>query len=245
MFNHLNQENGLNGQALSPPRSEDFQNIEESYKQHLSSTYESWKALSDKRKQEAWLFECAKAFARKQEKCEEMGRRLDNAEQEIRHLRYQIAQQNQNAPNVPRLGPNTLRLPPGIVNHLPSESGSWDYEGLLAKWKARIQASRNVQYELPSNPAHLNNINGIDNGFSIKQIDNHANGDGMHQPDEDEDLVDAPGDDDDMHLEKGILDPSLRSSDIDGEGTNSRGRLNNPNEYSDPGIEDRGMDLRK
>ena len=242
---HQNQQNGTNGISASPTSIDEFHQIDESYKRHLSSAYESWKALPDRKKQETWSSECAKAYARKGERYQEIKRTLENSEQEIRHLRFQITQLKKNPSYALAVGPNALRLSPETTNYLPTESGTWEYEALLRKWKGRIKASRDMQYELPppwssDNPSDLSNS--LRNDACLPdQPQSHLNGDGVPQNDADEDLADALGEEDDMHLDDGVLDPTLSHHNVVG----GRARIGqNSSEYDDPGIGDEDKDLR-
>ncbi|MCJ1223986.1 hypothetical protein MMC12_000629 [Toensbergia leucococca] len=142
-----------------------------------------------------------------------------------------------------------------IANATPTEDNellSWDFDRLLWKWKSRLQSDRAAtQQALPStaptppnwhlSPTALNpppRLNGTSSSFSPQQqrdhhsqsthepsIDNKRNGD-VEVDVEDEDLADAPCDEDELGdgangvvaavggvMERGMLDPDLRGEE--------------------------------
>lgn len=194
-----------------------------------------------------WLLECAKAFTREEERHKETRRKLDLAEQEIQHLRSLLAQQTRQHPELLAFGPNTLPISRETAEYLPTPPGSWNYEILLAKWNGRIQSSRNTQHHLPApwataTPSRLNNDHTNDSVY-LTEKQSHENNDERPPSDEDEDLADAPGDEDDMAMEKGVLDPSLRANEVDGEGQAGGRMLLGLREYAEPGERERRMDM--
>lgn len=240
-----NQSNGTNGHSQNHFDQDSLGEVEETYFQHLSSTYESWKALPDKHKQEIWRAECAKAFAREQEKHKETTSKLELAEQEIQHLRAQLSQRSPYDPGSDySLFPNsTLPISRATSSQLPNPA-TWNSESLISTWRARIQHQRSVQQPLPppspwatATPPNLNNSDHRTNGTMPLPHPDRSSGqhrqDKEHDPpsDDDEDLADAPGDEDtfgqeqELEMERGVLDPDLRGGersggggDVDGEG---------------------------
>lgn len=233
--NQIIQSNGINGHSQD---SESMGEVEEKYYQHLTSVYEGWKGLTEKQKQESWRTECAKAFAREQEKHKQTKCSLELAEQEIQHLRSQLAQRNSydHSTEYSNFGTSTLPLSRETTKTLPDLPS---YEALLSRWRTRLAHQRSVQNPLPppspwaiatppnQNTSHMN---------GTRQYPPPPLRDNQHQPDneqdqasdEDEDLADAPGDDDiseqqqQLGIDKGMLDPNLRDGDgvvdMDGEG---------------------------
>ncbi len=233
--NQIIQPNGTNGHMQD---SESKGEVEEKYYQHLTSVYETWKALPEKQKQELWRTECAKAFAREQEIHKQTKRSLEAAEQEIQHLRSQLAQRNpyDQSTEYTRFGVSTIPLSRETTKHLPDLPS---YEALLSRWRTRLAHQRSVQHPLPppspwatNTPPNPNNnykfMNGTHQYPPAPQRDDHQQPDKEQDQasDEDEDLADAPGDDDiseqqqQLGMDKGMLDPNLRDvdGDIDGEG---------------------------
>ncbi len=225
--NTNHQFNGSNGHEQEG--SDNFRKEAQQYKQHLSSVYEQWKVLSDKKKQDTWLLECAKALAREQERHKETKHQLHLAEQKVQLLCSQLSQ-NQRPPEFSAYIPSTFPISRETADHLPSPD-FFDYDTLLSKWKGRIQSTRSMQQPLPTHQRWTNtpapdSNNNHTNGTAYThthqgdQRDHYS--DGAESPsDEDEDLADAPGDEDDLdqhrRMNKDVLDPSLRDSDVDGE----------------------------
>lgn len=233
--NQIIQLNGTNGHSQD---SESIGEVEEKYYQHLTSVYETWKALSEKQRQESWRTECAKAFAHEQENHKQTKRSLELAEQEIQHLRSQLARGNSydHSTEYTRYGTSTLPLSRETTKHLPELPS---YEALLSRWRTQLAHQRSVQNPLPppspwatATPPNPNNnhMNGTHQYPPPPQRDHHQQPDNEQEQasDEDEDLADAPGDDDiseqqqQLGMDKGMLDPNLRDGDgigdIDGEG---------------------------
>ena len=234
--NQIIQPNGTNGHSQD---SEDIGEMEEKYYQHLTSVYETWKALPEKQRQESWRTECAKAFAREQEKHRQTKFSLELAEQEIQHLRSQLAQRNpyDHSTEYTRFGISALPLSRETTRYIPELPS---YEALLSRWRTRLAHQRSVQNPLPPpspwatatppNPTNNNHMNGHHHYPPPPQRDDHPQPDNEQDQasDEDEDLADAPGDDDiceqqqQLGMEKGMLDPTLRDGDgvedMDGEG---------------------------
>ena len=232
---HKSQRNATNGHlqdALGSDLNADIDN----YKKHITSAYEAWKAMSDKRKQELWSGECAKAFAREQERHKETKRRLDLAEQKIQFLQSQLEEKIQ-VPEAHMYPSTVLPLSRETTDQLPNPD-TFSYEGLLSKWKAKIKSTRSIQQPLPpaspwvaATPPILSNTQSNGTAYTTQ---NHQNrpylnptpGNGAEHAsdeDEDEDLADAPGDEDDLEqqqngMDRGLLDPTLANADMDGDG---------------------------
>ena len=237
--NQTIQSNGINGHSQDP---EGIGELEEKYYQHLITVYETWKGLPEKQRQESWRTECAKAFAREQEKHKQTIRSLEMAEQEIQHLRSQLTQRNpfDHSTEYTQFGTSALPISREMTKHLPDIPS---YEALLSRWRSRLAHQRSVQNPLPPpspwaiatppNPSNSNNhhMNGHHRYPLPPQRDDHQEPDHEQDQasDEDEDLADAPGDDDiseqqqqQLGMDKGMLDPNLRdgngAEDMDGEG---------------------------
>lgn len=255
--NHNHQLNGINGHVQERLGSDTCRKEAQEYKQHLSSVYDQWKILSDKKKQDTWLLECAKALTREQERHKETKHRLDLAEQKIQLLRSQLSQ-SQRPPEFSAYIPSALPISRETANYLPP-SDSFNYETLLAKWKGRIQSTRSMQQPLstPSPwanavPPNLNSnhTNGSAYAHTHRGDRRDRYNDGAEPPsDEDEDLADAPGDEDDLdphhRMNKDILDPNLRDGETDGNGQAGGRILMESREYDENGGENGGMDLRR
>jgi type II secretory pathway pseudopilin PulG len=209
------------------PRNE----VEEKYYQHLSIAFDAWKGLPEKQKQDRWREECAKAFARKQETHEETKRKLEFAEQEIQHLRSQLAQihQSEFSSYPSSMLPITRETAANLTN-----SQDWNFNTLISKHRQQLQSNRSIQHPLPAPSPwaaptpNMTNNNHTNGGPSYSQYPRGGdqrtphNEDHEVQSDEDEDLADAPGDEDDMGnqnppMDRGMLDPHLRDEDGSGE----------------------------
>lgn len=227
---HDQQTNGANGHSHEEPTSDSLADIEGKYKEHLSSAYDTWRVLSEKEKHHTWLLECAKAFTREQEAHRDTKRELDLAEQKLQLLRSQLGKTHK-SPEPVLYPPAILPISRETATQLPN-SGAWNHENLLRKWRSRIQSTRNMQLPLPppspwatATPPNLNSNHTNGGAYPHARSENrksHLQDDADAPSDEDEDLVDAPGDEDDLGqhggMSKGMLDPSLRDQDADGEG---------------------------
>ena len=234
--NQIIQPNGINGHSQDP---ESIGEVEERFYQHLTSVYESWRGLPEKQRQESWRTECAKAFAREQEKHKQTKRSLELAEQEIQHLRSQLAHKNpyDQSTEYTNFGISPLPLTRETTRNIPDLPS---YEALLSRWRTRLAHQRSVQIPLPppspwATATPLNptgkHMNGHHHYPPPPQRDDQPQPDHEQDQvsDEDEDLADAPGDDDiseqqqqQLGMDKGVLDPNLRDGDgvedLDGEG---------------------------
>lgn len=237
--NQVAQPNGTNGHLQDP---DCLGELEEKYYQHLTSVYESWRALPDKQRQDSWRTECAKALAREQEKHDQTKRSFELAEQEIQHLRSQLSPRNpyDHSTDYTHFGNPALALSRETTKHLPNLPS---YEALLSRWRTRVAHQRSRQYPLPppspwataSTPSsNKNHINGTHQYPPPPQRNNHQQPDSEQDQvsDEDEDLADAPGDDDiseqqqeQLGLDKGMLDPNLQDGDEVGDIEGKGGRV--------------------
>lgn len=206
---------------------------------HLATVYQTWKALSDMEKQDNWRFECQRAFTREKEKHKETRLKLDQAEQELQHLRDQFEQQgdSQRPTEFSRFPPATMPLSREALQALSEtdDLSGWNYEATILKWKARIQHERSAQQPLPPPPLStawppMPSAGPLANGTS-SHLQSHRNDQRVRRnntqtaehdhSDDDEDLVDALGDDDeempvpnhmgpDALMDRRVLDPDLR-----------------------------------
>lgn len=230
--------NGVDGYTMQNQQSIENDVGKEAYLKHLGSIYQIWKSHPEKHKSETWRLELQKALVREQESHHQVVARLDRAEQEIQHLRAQLSQRS-NYPKASEFSdfpPSTMPLSREALDVLSRDRNlfDWDYEAAISKWKTRIHMNRNVQQPLPnvavSNawPQTLDTPS-LTNGTSHIQphhsdLHSHHNSRSVIDHDvseDDEDLVDAPGDDDEeMHLhsqsprntimDRRVLDPNLR-----------------------------------
>ena len=191
---------------------------------HLLSVYQVWKSLSDEQKQETWRLECQRALAQEQEAHNSTNARLAMVEQQLHHLQAQLDQGKTYKQPIELLYFQTSIMPLSheTLDELNNDPvvPNLDYESAILKWKTRIRNERNTQQPLPSAPPVSKPLwpqtlaakpftNGIaappmqpHRGDQHAQQHNDGTTDMDHEtpPDEidnDEDLVDAPGDDDD------------------------------------------------
>ena len=197
---------------------------ETSCMQHLNARYNSWGELSMLQKQEKWHEECVNALTHEQDRHRDTRDRMERLERDVQGLQAELNAQNSNEhrsmgiPLSPRTALETLKPSP--------ESALWDYDALIAKWRARIQHERSQQHPLPhpstpwsapapdaaQTPSYANG-NLAESGRSAT-FDNQLSlgTDGVN---DDQDLADAPGEEDDMAVDdvdagQGFLDPELR-----------------------------------
>lgn len=214
------------------------------YFKHLTDVYQAWVALSEKQRLESWRLECQKALTREQENHKITIARLDRAEREIQQLQVQLDKRSRHQQPVDFLHhpPRTIPLSQEALQVLDEDTEvlELDYERAIHKWKTRIQQDRNAQQPLPGAPVSNpwpsiseagSRINGMAPYPPLRHSDQHNN---HHKgpllehdlSDDDEDIVDAPGDDDvvppgnvqvssETVMDHRVLDPDLdRRPDI-------------------------------
>ena len=225
--------NGLNGHATQRQPLPDVKEDETAYMKHLSDMYQEWRALPEKQKHETWRLECQQAFTREKEKHTETKAKLDRVEQELHHLRAQFGQRSDYRRPVEfsHFPPATMPISREVFQALEDRVNltDWNYEATIQKWKTRIQSERSAQQSLP-NPTSTSKIDTgpLTNGTS-SYLQSHRNDPRIHhnnvqntKPDQsDEDLADAPCDDDDevpaqnntaseAMMDRRAIDPDLR-----------------------------------
>lgn len=192
---------------------------------HLLSVYQFWKSLSEEQKQETWRSECQRALALEQEAHNSTNARLAVVEQQLHHLQAQLDQgKSYKQPGeLLQFQTSIMPLSHETLDELNNDPvvPNLDYESVILKWKTRIRNERNTQQPLPSAPPISKSLwpqtvvaKPLTNGIAApspmqthrgdQHTQQHDDGrrDMDHEtpPDEidnDEDLVDAPGDDDD------------------------------------------------
>lgn len=185
---------------------------EVAYQHHLVHAYNNWQNLSQETKQEEWRLECQKAYAEEYDRHQDTRDRLDQLEQEIHHLRDQLNQSKNGASSSDNFPLSSIPLSSATIATVNSrhahDSQHWDYDGLVDKWKHRLHQQRSTQQPLPTVPPWSPNrrLNGTPSAYD--QNSYHEEGDNEM---EDEDLADAPGEDEEGGMvDRGVLDPNLR-----------------------------------
>lgn len=210
-FGNNGSSNAMNAQTPVSADNSPVHNEEAMYYEHLSKAHNKWGGLSAQAREEQWHYECAKAYAREQERHQATTLSLQHAEQEIKILRNQIAQMSSNI-----LPPEFIQFPPAAlpftsetISHLPDPKAPlYDSDAFIAKWKSRIRSARSTQMPLPTvslppshQPTNNTNTNG-NNRFEFLQRAAAQEAQGIsREPDDDEDvrgdLEDAPGEEED------------------------------------------------
>ncbi|KAI9851361.1 MAG: hypothetical protein M1838_003917 [Thelocarpon superellum] len=116
--------------------------------QHLADAFNHWSQLPEKQKQDAWRLELLRAYSREQGQRKETVTQLELARQEVENLKAQVDRLNhQQQPREFLLHPPT-NLPISSETLRQIKGGpsaaltTWDYDRLLAKWKAVVHESR-------------------------------------------------------------------------------------------------------
>lgn len=204
---------GLNGHAAQQQPPEESSKEEAAYIKHLVETYNVWRVLPEKQKQDSWRLECQQAFTHEKEKHAETKSKLDRVEQELIQLRGQLGQRNdyRRPMDSAHFTPSTMPISRGMLQALEDKVNlsDWNYEATIQKWKTHIQNERSAQHPLPNTAPSTTWASNIDsrprtNGTS-SYLPTHANdmrirrnnAQNTKQDHSDEDLADAPGDDDD------------------------------------------------
>ena len=230
-FGDMYLHDSMNGHAYPRSEADAIREEEVSYYEHLENAQQSWTKLAHKERMENWQFECAKAFAREQEKHQATKRRLDEAEHEIQVLRARLDRIAQDQQLLDRFGCNStvLSLSHRAVSHFPPHA-DWDYNSLISKWRIRLQSARDSQRSLSHLSRNLSPPNSIllqanGNGHSPAHQHDQSSPCHFQEPnghgDGDEELADALGEADPdegfnvnqpIALGKGVISPHLRTS---------------------------------
>ena len=208
------------------------------YQQHFEQAYNDWQTLAPERKEKEWRLECQKAFAEEYDRHQDTQDRLDQLEQEIHHLRKRLNAEKDGHSSSSSIEASWIPLRRTTMKSFSAQQARdlqyWDYDRLLDKWKQRVRQQRSVQHPLPTvdswSPRNRP-MNGASSAFEQRQPnDSHLYHNEGETEMEDEDLADAPGEDEDDDLtttvaaHKGmmtrdVLDPTLRpGSDSVGDG---------------------------
>ncbi|KAL8827411.1 MAG: hypothetical protein Q9191_003194 [Dirinaria sp. TL-2023a] len=192
--------------------------------QYLNDVFQSWQNLSELQKHERWHSECVTALTHEQDRHRDTRDRMERLEREVQSLQAELNERNFNeAPSTFPLSHQTALQTFDSATDL----AAWDYDKLITKWRTRIQLDRAQQRPLPApptpktasilqsalSPSYTNNTgvyHQMQQQMRVEQKKNEAD-----DLDEDEDLVDAPGEEDDteptplMHRDH-PLDPNLK-----------------------------------
>lgn len=221
---------GVNGTAAGSNRHNiDGNEIDEDvvpYHIYLDSVYQHWTQLPDMEQKEHWHLECLQALAREQQEHGLTHAKLERAQQDAANLRIQLDRLNkcQQPREYILFPPKQLSISRDVAKSV-SENGmsdELDHEVLIGKWKSRVQVNRNTQKPLPqppqlSTPSDSNHPNHL---YDTRLLNDEDVG---HEACSDDDLMDAPGDEDEelvghgraptAQMERGMLDPKLREHD--------------------------------
>lgn len=140
--NHANGH--INGYSHSDQQAQQEQ---DKVMKHVTSAFNHWKVVPDKQRQESWRLEVLRAYAREQDKQKATATALENAEQEVLHLRAQVDQLSkcQQPREFLLFPPASVPIPQDAVREM-SKAGldfaALDYDSLVDKWKAVIHRHR-------------------------------------------------------------------------------------------------------
>ena len=193
---------------------------------HLSDAFQAWQNLSEMQKHEKWHSECVTALTQEQDRHRETRDRMERLEQQVQNLQAELKLRNndQAQPSIPLSQQAALQ-----TFDEWTDLAAWDYDKLIAKWRTRVQNERAQQHPLPGTPTPWtastpdttrspSYVNGINPYLKMQQQASRlehpnlqANGSGV---DDDENLADAPGEEDDTEpvalMDRNLLDPNLR-----------------------------------
>jgi hypothetical protein len=225
--------NSLSGHENSNSAVDMGQQEEEKVLQHLLDAFNFWTALPDQKKNEYWRLEILRGLARGEEKRKETQIRLEQAEQEIEQLRAQanrltkLQRPDEFIPNPTA----TLSVTTATVRELNSDPSlnpcNWDYDQLVAKWKAVIQENRRASFGmagqryLPGTPQSSGfPTPGGAGGMMVNGTSQYT---GMEEDDDEDDDNDLGNMDDGNHdpsqrrapramMDRGVLDGGLSAN---------------------------------
>ncbi len=188
---------------------------------HITSAFNHWKVVPEKQRQESWRLEVLRAYAREQEKQKATAASLENAEQEVFHLREQVDQLSKcQQPRAFLLFPPTsVPIPQDAIKEM-SRAGldlaALDYDKLVDKWKAVIHRQRKsnagmaAQKPLPDTTTTPSSQQRTRH-FSVPQHGGAGTGSGMVNG---HSALRGPG----ASVHPNDLDEDLEDADADGEG---------------------------
>ena len=216
-----------NGLHNSHSEAEVVKQEEASYYEHIDTAFKKWTELTNRQRQETWHYDCATAFAREHEKHQATLKRLSQAEQEIEQLRVQLEQSVQGhlLSEASRYSATNISISREAISHLP-ESTTREYNGLVSKWRKRLQSVRSTTHRMPAHdwersaprPDHANG-HGPPSATHLRDNWPSQDGEPDASGDEDQELCDAPGEEDpdsadiadhNTFHDDTYLDPNLR-----------------------------------
>lgn len=222
------QDNGAIGD-IDQQLADNLANEEAVHQQHFNQAYNNWQRSTQEKKVEEWRLECQKAYAEEYDRHQDTRERLEQLEQEIHHLRERLNQGKNGQSSSSGFEVSAVPLSRTTINSFSAQQARelqhWDYDRLLDKWKERIQQQRSTQHPLPTvGPWSPDNrpTNGNSSAYEHHPLDDqqHSYHNGEYNEIEDEDLADAPGEDEDEDLTsaaahngmmtRDVLDPTLR-----------------------------------
>lgn len=204
---------------------------------HLSDAYQAWQNLSEMQKHEKWHSECVAALTQEQDRHRDTRDRMERLEQQVQSLQSELNARNGNQ------APSSFPIPQQSALQTFDRStdlAAWDYDKLITKWRTRVQNERAQQHPLPAPPSpwtastpdtarsppyviDTNHHRPLKHPTSRSEH-SHAEPDCI---DADEDLVDAPGEEDDIEpvgsMHHNLLDPNLRQRSHERQDTVMRG----------------------
>ena len=215
--------------SLSDPEADEHETL---CIKHLNDAYQNWQNLSEMQKHEKWHSECVAALTQEQDRHRQTKDRIERLERHVQSLQSELNERSSRV--VPTNFPISLQT---AIQTLDSATdlAEWDYDKLIQKWQSRILKERSTQRPLP--PLTAFNIPNPDTAQSPPYIDgahlytrpqqqgssDGHNQDGTDGVEEEEDLVDAPGDEDDAEtptfIDRDLLDPTLRGKVDDAQDT--------------------------
>ena len=207
--------------SMSDPEADEH---EAACTKHLSDAYQAWQNLSEMQKHEKWHSECVAALTQEQDRHRETRDRMERLEQQVQSLQSELnVRNNDQAPSSFPISQQTALQ----IFDRGTDLAAWDYDKLITKWRMRVQSERTQQQPLPAlptpwtastpdtvrSPPYINGTNPFhqlqQHAARLEHAQSEAN-----DVDEDENLVDAPGEDDDTEplalMDRSLLDPKLR-----------------------------------
>ena len=214
-----------------------------SYYNHLNQAFDVWRATPDSQKASLWHLETLRACNSAQEEAAKLRNELIQAEAQTAHLRLQIARLNEcqqpkeytyNIPSNHEVSQEMVKILGGSKADIPL-----DRESLIKKWTAVVKDDRKYQRYLPeldladlAIPVDVNMEDNTEEDDERNRNNSEGEGDSVDAAGEDDDEVDshhngvngssapaAASNPDKLNtgvLDRGVLDPSLRSDDDNG-----------------------------
>ena len=121
------------------------------YRDLLSAAWEQWQLTSEAEKATAWSLELCRAFVKVKTEVQQLGGKLEAANQRIKHLEAEHEYLSRHRdPFGQRHGPpDTIEVPMNVMrsmrSDLPASNANYDADSLIDQWREPVKWSRDTE----------------------------------------------------------------------------------------------------